>query len=116
MRGSGGESVDGVMKKQLRQIQFASRLLAVLVLSFLAGSAQSAERQSARLPRAYQGAPPLIPHDVEARKGACLTCHENGLADAPIVPHPTRSYSCLQCHVGQDQTAKSFVSGSAPAK
>jgi len=104
------------MNEQLRQLRWASGLLAALVLSFGEASAQSAERQSAKLPRAYQGAPPLIPHDVEARKGACLTCHESGLADAPIVPHPTRSFSCLQCHVGQDQSAKPFVSGSAPAK
>jgi nitrate reductase cytochrome c-type subunit len=104
------------MNEQLRQLRWAGGLLAALVLSFGAASAQSAERQSARLPRAYQGAPPLIPHDVEARKGACLTCHESGLAEAPIVPHPTRSFSCLQCHVGQDHSAKPFVSGSAPAK
>jgi len=104
------------MKNHLRQLRLASGLLAALVLSFQSASAPAAERQSARLPRAYQGAPPLIPHDVEARKGACLTCHESGLADAPIVPHPTRSFSCLQCHVGQDHAAKQFVSGSAPAK
>jgi nitrate reductase cytochrome c-type subunit len=104
------------MNKQQRQLRWASGLLAVLVLLFAAAAAQSAQPQSTRLPRAYQGAPPLIPHDVEARKGACLTCHESGLADAPIVPHPTRSFSCLQCHVGQDQSAKPFVSGSAPAK
>jgi len=104
------------MKKKLRQFRCASWLLAALVLSFEAASAQSAERQSTRLPRAYPGAPPVIPHDAEARKGACLTCHETGMADAPIVPHPTRSYSCLQCHIGQDQTAKPFVSWSAPAK
>jgi nitrate reductase cytochrome c-type subunit len=104
------------MKTKLWQFRCASWILAALVLSCDAASAPSAERQSARLPRAYQGAPPVIPHDTEVRKGACLTCHETGLADAPIVPHPTRSYSCLQCHIGQDQTAKPFVAGSAPAK
>ena len=103
------------MKKKLRLFRCASWLLAALVLSFGA-SAQSAEPHSKRLPRAYQGAPPLIPHDAEVRKGLCLTCHETGVADAPIVPHPTRNHACLQCHVGQDQTAKPFVSGAAPAK
>jgi nitrate reductase cytochrome c-type subunit len=104
------------MNEKLQQLRWASGLLAALALSIEAAAAQSAEPQSTRLPRAYQGAPPLIPHDVEVRKGACLTCHEAGLADAPIVPHPTRSYSCLQCHVGQEQTAKPFNSGTAPAK
>jgi nitrate reductase cytochrome c-type subunit len=104
------------MEKKLRQFRWASGLLAALFLSFDAASAQPAERQSTRVPRAYQGAPPLIPHDAEVRKGLCLTCHETGVADAPIVPHPTRNHACLQCHVGQDQTAKPFVSGAAPAK
>ena len=72
--------------------------------------------ESQRLPRAYPGAPPFIPHEVEPRKGLCLTCHATGVADAPIVPHPTRDPVCLQCHVGQDRTAKPFQSESKPVK
>src|SRR5574337_82467 len=66
------------------------------------------QQGSKRLPRAYEGAPPLIPHDAEARKGVCLACHEFGVAGAPIVPHPTRNHFCLQCHVGQDLSVKAF--------
>jgi nitrate reductase cytochrome c-type subunit len=75
-----------------------------------------AQQSDGKVPRAYPGAPPLIPHEVEPRKGLCLTCHETGVAGAPIVPHPTRDPVCVQCHVGQDRTAKPFVSGSKPLK
>lgn len=82
------------------------------VLATLSGHAiaeQVAPQQgSKRLPRAYEGAPPLIPHDAEARKGMCLVCHEFGVAGAPITPHPTRNDFCLQCHIGQDLSVKAF--------
>lgn len=61
-----------------------------------------------KLPRAYKGAPPLIPHDVERRKAACLDCHRTGFVRAPIVRHPERNYLCLQCHVGQDLSVQAF--------
>lgn len=57
--------------------------------------------------RAYQGAPPTIPHEVyESNMGdnSCLQCHQNGgyvdkfKAFAPIVPHP-EMINCKQCHV-----------------
>ena len=103
--------------KTATKIVLASSLVAFLALSFgPAAAQQAAAGRSAKLPRAYPGAPPLIPHDAEVRKGLCLTCHETGLAGAPIVPHPTRNHFCLQCHVGQDLSAKPFVSGSAPVK
>lgn len=66
------------------------------------------QQGSKRLPRAYEGAPPLIPHDAEARKGVCLACHGTGVVGAPIVPHPTRNHFCLQCHVGQDLSVQAF--------
>lgn len=69
------------------------------------------QQGSKRLPRAYEGAPPLIPHDAEARKGMCLVCHEFGVAGAPITPHPTRNDFCLQCHIGQDLSVKAFPAG-----
>lgn len=64
---------------------------------------------SKRMPRAYQGAPPLVPHDVEARKGLCRECHATGEQGAPITPHPTRTHFCIQCHIGQDLSVKPFV-------
>ncbi|MDP3353200.1 MAG: nitrate reductase cytochrome c-type subunit [Flavobacteriaceae bacterium] len=57
--------------------------------------------------RAYQGAPPTIPHEVYERDmgdDSCLQCHKNGgyvdkfKAHAPIVPHP-EMVNCRQCHV-----------------
>jgi len=60
--------------------------------------------------RAYQGAPPRIPHPLTAeefRTSACKTCHERGgfsvrfSAYVPVTPHPERGI-CLQCHVGID--------------
>lgn len=58
--------------------------------------------------RAYPGAPPVIPHELESEQGigakVCLSCHENGgyvpkfNAFAPVVPHP-EFVNCRQCHV-----------------
>lgn len=58
--------------------------------------------------RAYQGAPPTIPHPVQADgiigENSCLKCHKNGgyVSDfdafAPVTPHP-QLVSCRQCHV-----------------
>jgi len=56
--------------------------------------------------RAYAGAPPVIPHEVDSevlRTQNCNICHERGgfvsrfNAYAPVTPHPTYS-NCLQCH------------------
>lgn len=53
--------------------------------------------------RAYDGAPPWIPHPVDEQSAAaCLACHGPGMrvADrtAPVMSHEPRS-QCLQCHV-----------------
>lgn len=53
--------------------------------------------------RAYDGAPPTIPHAVDQlATPACLTCHEHGARfagkTAPVMPHARRD-SCVQCHV-----------------
>ena len=84
------------------------------LLLALALSAGTADAQgppaggSKRLPRPYQGAPPLVPHDLEARKGLCGECHTTGEQGAPITPHPTRSHFCIQCHVGQNLAVGPF--------
>ncbi len=59
------------------------------------------ERRAER--RAYNGAPPVIPHEVEpVASDACLSCHEEsvrlGDATAAGVPHPHLT-NCQQCHV-----------------
>jgi cytochrome c-type protein NapB len=53
--------------------------------------------------RAYDGAPPVIPHPVRASGAAeCLACHADGFAlgnrRASPVPHASYA-SCTQCHV-----------------
>lgn len=49
--------------------------------------------------RAYAGAPPTVPHDLDNRRN-CLGCHD-ALGGSPITsPHPDRA-NCLQCHVPQ---------------
>ncbi len=70
----------------------------------------SAPRLSNRLQpsalRAYDGAPPIIPHGVASLgRQSCLSCHATGAAvsadhrrRAPVTPHPER-LACTQCHV-----------------
>ncbi len=55
-----------------------------------------------RARRAYDGAPPVIPHAVKQdRPPDCLGCHEHGVIiagrRAPAMIHPRRE-SCNQCH------------------
>lgn len=53
--------------------------------------------------RAYNGAPPVIPHAVDSRSSdACLACHEHGIqiGDRVARPIPHEAYTqCMQCHV-----------------
>ncbi len=65
--------------------------------------------------RAYDGAPPTIPHPVEAQSAAaCLACHGEGVKIgerfASKLSHPHYS-NCTQCHVEQAQVPveNSFV-------
>jgi len=57
--------------------------------------------------RAYDGAPPRIPHAIDDRhSGACIACHESGLAvDDRIAPPMSHTYlsQCTQCHVPVEQ-------------
>jgi cytochrome c-type protein NapB len=56
--------------------------------------------------RQYSGAPPEIPHPLEAHgiELECLTCHANGgwteplKRITPVTPHP-EMVSCMQCHI-----------------
>lgn len=92
----------------------------MLALAWLAGPADGqgppAAAGSKRMPRAYEGAPPLVPHDVEARKGLCQECHATGDQGAPITPHPTRTHFCIQCHVGQDAAVRPFAPEGTPRR
>jgi cytochrome c-type protein NapB len=67
--------------------------------------------------RAYDGAPPTIPHDVQI--GACTSCHDEdgsaiaGVGVAPASPHGAAAATgalrrCRQCHV-PEQSRDVFV-------
>lgn len=68
--------------------------------------ARAAALASRATRRAYDGAPPVIPHAVDARHAsACIACHGEGLIVADVVarkiPHPIWM-QCTQCHVEQE--------------
>lgn len=71
--------------------------------------------------RAYDGAPPVIPHPVDPVSVlACNTCHEHGLAVgdviAPRMPHAPYA-SCTQCHApGAASELAATTPGGAPAR
>lgn len=53
--------------------------------------------------RAYNGAPPTIPHAIDqVQAPSCLACHERGMQlagkTAPVMSH-RRFDGCIQCHV-----------------
>lgn len=55
--------------------------------------------------RAYDGAPPTVPHPVDERAAPnCLVCHEHGAKIGQLVAPPMSHMplgSCLQCHASQ---------------
>jgi cytochrome c-type protein NapB len=73
--------------------------------------------------RAYDGAPPRVPHGLtpsEFRTGGCNTCHERGGfsqrfgAYVPVTPHPEMG-ACLQCHVGDAMLMAIALPSSEPS-
>jgi cytochrome c-type protein NapB len=65
--------------------------------------------------RAYDGAPPVIPHAVDATSNNCMSCHGDsvriGDATAGALPHPYLA-SCQQCHA--PTYSKNFTTGFQP--
>lgn len=66
--------------------------------------AKTAALQARASRRAYDGAPPTVPHPVtQDSSAACLACHAQGLQVkdrfASKISHPTFGGSCTQCHV-----------------
>lgn len=70
----------------------------------VAAEAIEAARAERASRRAYDGAPPVVPHPVtQDSSAACLACHGEGLQVkdrfASKISHPTFGGSCTQCHV-----------------
>jgi len=68
--------------------------------------------------RAYEGAPPVVPHPTAGLSpAACRECHATGLTAGPLVArkasHPYL-FNCFQCHVEQANAV--FGQGEAPAE
>jgi cytochrome c-type protein NapB len=61
--------------------------------------------------RAYQGAPPVIPHNTWMRND-CLSCHGHTAAPGMATTHPW-STSCLQCH-GESSALNQTKLGNVP--
>lgn len=58
--------------------------------------------------RAYQGAPPTIPHRTWMREN-CMSCHGDGGTSEILTSHPDRQ-SCTQCHaVDADLDQREFL-------
>ena len=101
-------------------------VVACLCAAFAAGcagdvAAPAVPRSTAEraLARAYDGAPPTIPHD--AAIGSCVTCHDAdgaviaGVGVAPASPHGEAAASgamrrCRQCHAPVAVTTAFVVS------
>ena len=95
--------------------------LANLIQPSLAGSALTNVTEEQRVAalaerrtrRAFDGAPPTVPHPVpQESSAACLACHGAGLAvkdkTASKISH-TSYASCTQCHVPSGGTGLPFV-------
>lgn len=70
-------------------------------------------RQQRQARRAYDGAPPVVPHRIDQRHtAACLACHQNGQQIgeryATKISHPVYT-NCTQCHVEQQIQAVSAL-------
>jgi cytochrome c-type protein NapB len=69
----------------------------------LSPQARAEALSARRARRAYDGAPPVIPHAIGQREPAdCLACHEQGARVAGKIAHPFSHEvyaSCTQCHV-----------------
>jgi nitrate reductase cytochrome c-type subunit len=103
------------MVSKMTKSLLVTLFIIVLAVSFFscttAGKRAATDKpsqESTLLPRAFEGAPPLIPHDVEGEDMACLDCHRLGDNDAVITSHPER-VNCRQCHIPQNMDVKPFV-------
>ncbi|MEZ4361335.1 MAG: nitrate reductase cytochrome c-type subunit [Kofleriaceae bacterium] len=99
--------------QHLRQVPIAATVLAPATEE---ERAAALARRAAR--RAYDGAPPIIPHEIDQLAApACLTCHDRGVSlagvFAPRMSHEPRA-SCVQCHVAARGSPEGLAAASGP--
>ena len=117
----GASSLESCVLRDLRAFLRALRVPLFLVAPMFAtactASPQAAVARSTgerATTRAYDGAPPTIPHD--AAVGSCVTCHDqdgsqiDGVGVAPASPHGEGAAAgamqrCRQCHVPVETVA-----------
>lgn len=83
---------------------------------------QAAKEESSKLRasrRAYNGAPPVIPHPVESTNdAACYACHSQGVriagGKASVMSHPFLA-NCQQCHAPMAPMPFRHVEATAPS-
>jgi cytochrome c-type protein NapB len=95
--------------KTILRLLFAALCLLTLAFPALADDQGDDLESDARH---AEGAPPTIPHRVDANATgeACLRCHRTGTGGAPVTPHPDR-LDCVQCHVQGEVSAKEEKKG-----
>lgn len=96
-RGANGHMYEGAVASLTRQA------LPVEPLPVATAEARAQAVAQRKTHRAYDGAPPTIPHDIDQREvPGCLACHAEGMKlgerVAPKISHPPYQ-SCTQCHV-----------------
>ncbi|MEN9577054.1 MAG: diheme cytochrome precursor [Pseudomonadota bacterium] len=94
---------DSIALHQLAFDRFLSALPASMAPVSRSPEDRDAALQQRASRRAFNGAPPVIPHVVDQQaEPNCLVCHQTGMVidgkTAPAVSHPPFA-SCLQCHV-----------------
>lgn len=115
------------MRRVLMAVAAAGVLVAAIALLLRDGNGRERARAAyRRVQRAYDGAPPVVPHAVRAlQRQECLTCHAEGMdlgkdGLAPRTPHPEQT-QCLQCHVesiarGEGLAVNTFVGLQEPER
>ncbi|MDH4028506.1 MAG: nitrate reductase cytochrome c-type subunit [Nitrospirota bacterium] len=95
------------MMKSARILLVAVSVFVAALYAGCATTGKEAGTKGTTAPRAFEGAPPLVPHDVEVDM-SCLDCHRNGENDAVITSHPDR-FNCVQCHIPNVKGVEPFV-------
>ena len=95
------------MMKSAKILLVAVSVFVAAVYAGCATTGKEASKGATVAPRAFEGAPPLIPHDVEVDM-PCLDCHRTGENNAVITSHPER-FNCVQCHIPTVEGVEPFV-------